>query len=117
MQVVRLGECFFRLAIYGGLHRIRQSRQRPAQSLLTLRVHRSLDCSGGALAPNGNSDYLSSDLLAWLGGGVLHIGLVSDRKATIGVPLVIHKFGAGAREENILFRYAIFGHFRLEAPR
>jgi uncharacterized protein YijF (DUF1287 family) len=64
------------------------------------------------------ADYLPGDLVAWdLGGGVLHIGLVSDRKAVTGVPLVIHNIGAGAREENILFRYAIIGHYRLEAPR
>ena len=64
------------------------------------------------------ADYLPGDLVAWdLGGGVLHIGLVSDRKAVTGVPLVIHNIGAGAREENILFRYAIIGHYRLEVPR
>ncbi|HET9475821.1 MAG TPA: DUF1287 domain-containing protein, partial [Steroidobacteraceae bacterium] len=64
------------------------------------------------------ADYLPGDLVAWdLGGGVLHIGLVSDRKAATGVPLVIHNIGAGAREEDILFRYAIIGHYRLEAPR
>jgi len=34
-----------------------------------------------------------------------------------GVPPVIHNIGAGAREENIQFRYAIIGHFRLQAPR
>jgi len=64
------------------------------------------------------ADYLSGDLVAWdLGGGVLHIRLVSDRKAVTGVPRMIHNIGAGAREENILFRYAIIGHFGLEAPR
>jgi uncharacterized protein YijF (DUF1287 family) len=59
-------------------------------------------------------DYLPGDLVAWdLGGGILHIGIVSDRKASTGVPLVIHNIGAGAREEDILFRYAIIGHYRL----
>ena len=63
-------------------------------------------------------DYLPGDLVAWdLGGGVPHIGIVSDRKAGSGVPLVIHNIGAGAREEDMLFRYAIIGHYRLEAPR
>ena len=50
---------------------------------------------------------------AWnLGGGILHIGIVSDRRAA-GVPLVLHNIGAGAREEDILFRYTIIGHYRL----
>ena len=63
-------------------------------------------------------DYLPGDLVAWdLGGGVTHIGIVSNRKTGSGVPLVIHNIGAGAREEDILFRYAVIGHYRLEAPR
>ena len=44
---------------------------------------------------------------------VLHIGIVSDRKAVTGTPLVIHNIGAGTREEDILFRFAIIGHYRL----
>ena len=64
------------------------------------------------------ADYLPGDLVAWnLGGGILHIGIVSDRRAITHVPLVIHNIGAGTREEDILFRYAIIGHYRLEAPR
>ena len=64
------------------------------------------------------SDYLPGDLVAWdLGGGVLHIGIVSNKNAVTGVPLVLHNIGAGAREEDILFRYAIIGHYRLEAAR
>jgi uncharacterized protein YijF (DUF1287 family) len=60
------------------------------------------------------ADYLPGDLVAWnLGGGILHIGIVSDRKAVTGVPLVIHNIGAGTREEDILFRYTIIGHYRL----
>ena len=60
------------------------------------------------------ADYLPGDLVAWdLGGGILHIGIVSDRQAATGVPLVIHNIGAGAREEDILFRYTIIGHYRL----
>jgi hypothetical protein len=48
------------------------------------------------------------------------LALLNPRPRTIyqvtGVPRVIHNIGAGAREENIVFRYAIIGHFRLEAP-
>lgn len=63
------------------------------------------------------TDYLPGDFVTWdLGGGVPHIGIVSDRRAGDGVPLVIHNIGAGAREDDILFRYVITGHFRLAAP-
>jgi uncharacterized protein YijF (DUF1287 family) len=48
-----------------------------------------------------------------LGGNVLHIGIVSDRRAVTGVPLVIHNIGAGTREEDVLFSFAIVGHYRL----
>lgn len=64
------------------------------------------------------ADYLPGDLAAWdLGGGILHIGIVSDRRAVTGVPLVLHNIGAGAREEDILFRHTIIGHYRLQGPR
>ena len=59
-------------------------------------------------------DYLPGDIVSWdLGGRILHIGIVSDRRSVAGVPLVLHNIGAGAREEDILFRYAIIGHYRL----
>jgi uncharacterized protein YijF (DUF1287 family) len=52
--------------------------------------------------------------VAWnLGGSILHIGMVSDRHAVNGVPLIIHNIGAGVQEEDILFRFAIIGHYRL----
>ena len=60
------------------------------------------------------ADYLPGDLVTWdLGGGIPHIGIVSDRRTGDGVPLVIHNIGAGAREDDILFRFVITGHFRL----
>jgi len=59
-------------------------------------------------------DYLPGDVVAWnLGDNILHIGIVSDHKAATGVPLVIHNIGAGAREEDMLFRFTIIGHYRL----
>jgi uncharacterized protein YijF (DUF1287 family) len=62
----------------------------------------------------GAADYLPGDLVAWdLGGGILHIGIVSDRRAVSGVPLVIHNIGSGAREEDMLFSYTIIAHYRL----
>ena len=61
--------------------------------------------------------YLPGDIVAWdLGRGVLHIGIVSSLQTAGGVPLVVHNIGAGAREEDILFRYTIIGQYRLPAP-
>lgn len=68
---------------------------------------------GRAISGNG-ADYLPGDIVAWnLGRGVLHIGIVSDQKAATGTPLVLHNIGAGAREEDILFQFAVIGHYRL----
>lgn len=41
-----------------------------------------------------------------------HVMIVSDRKSAEGVPLAIHNIGSGAREEDVLFRYPLTGHFR-----
>jgi uncharacterized protein len=61
--------------------------------------------------------YLPGDIVAWdLGRGVLHVGIVSDRRAPPGTPLILHNIGAGAREDDILFRFAIIGHYRLTSP-
>ena len=60
------------------------------------------------------ADYLPGDIVAWdLGRGILHIGIVSDRASAGGTPFVVHNIGAGTREEDILFRYAVIGHYRL----
>ena len=61
--------------------------------------------------------YLPGDVVAWdLGRGILHIGIVSDRASVTGVPLIVHNIGSGAREEDILFRFTIIGHYRLPPP-
>lgn len=62
-------------------------------------------------------DYLPGDVVAWnLGRGILHIGIVIDRATAAAVPLVLHNIGAGTREEDILFRYAVIGHYRAPTP-
>lgn len=49
------------------------------------------------------SDYLPGDIVTWLVSRKLpHIGIVSNRKAANGTPLVIHNIGSGTREEDIL---------------
>lgn len=65
------------------------------------------------------ADYLPGDVVAWdLGGGILHIGIVTGPPAGGGVPRIVHNIGAGAREEDILFKYTVIGQYRLPpAPR
>ena len=60
------------------------------------------------------ADYSAGDIAAWKlnDSGLLHIGIVSDRKAVDGTPLVIHNIGNGTREDDILFRHAVIGHYR-----
>ena len=58
--------------------------------------------------------YRPGDIVAWnLGGGILHTGLVSD-KSRAGTPLIIHNIGSGAKEEDILFKYQVIGHYRMK---
>ncbi|MFT3783995.1 MAG: DUF1287 domain-containing protein [Nibricoccus sp.] len=58
--------------------------------------------------------YRGGDIVAWdLGGGITHIGIVSDRR-TASAPLIIHNIGNGAREEDVLFKYKIIGHYRIK---
>jgi uncharacterized protein YijF (DUF1287 family) len=59
--------------------------------------------------------YRPGDIVAWdLGGGVLHIGIVSDRISG-RTPLIIHNIGSGVKEEDILLKYQVIGHYRLKA--
>ena len=59
------------------------------------------------------SDFQPGDIVSWrLAGGLPHIGIVSDRKAADGTPLIIHNVGAGPSEDNVLFLYKMNGHFR-----
>ena len=58
--------------------------------------------------------YRPGDIVTWdLGGGLTHIGIVSDRQAGNGVPLVLHNIGRGTQEEDILFSFKIIGHYRI----
>lgn len=42
-----------------------------------------------------------------------HIMIVSDKKSSDGIPLIIHNIGAGTQEENRLFDFKLTGHYRL----
>jgi len=59
-------------------------------------------------------DYLPGDIVSWrlYKGGTPHIGIVMDKKSPAGVPLIVHNIGMGVRQDDILFRYDINGHFR-----
>jgi hypothetical protein len=71
---------------------------------------------GYALAADQTAtSYAAGDIVAWdLGGGVTHIGIVSDRRNSKATPLVIHNIGRGTQEEDVLFAFRIIGHYRLK---
>ncbi|MDR0563637.1 MAG: DUF1287 domain-containing protein [Azoarcus sp.] len=59
--------------------------------------------------------FLPGDIVTWeLRPGVGHIGIVSDKKAPSGQPLVIHNIGIGTQEEEMLYRFPVSGHYRLK---
>ena len=74
---------------------------------------------GAALRISKNaSDYLAGDIVSWrLAGNLPHIGIVSDKKTSNGIPLIVHNIGAGPVEDDILFRADINGHFRFSPPQ
>ena len=60
--------------------------------------------------------YVAGDIVAWdLGKGLVHIGIVSNKKALLSnTPLIIHNIGSGTQETNILYDYKIIGHYRFK---
>jgi len=59
--------------------------------------------------------YQPGDIVTWrLPGTLLHIGIVSDRRAEDGAPLIIHNIGRGTQEENILNEYSRITHYRYQ---
>lgn len=65
---------------------------------------------------DGPAPYLPGDIVTWtLPGNLDHIGIVSDRRAANGTPLILHNIGGGAQEEDILFAYPMTGHYRIGA--
>ena len=47
-----------------------------------------------------------------LPGNLPHIGIVIGERSPTGTPLVVHNIGRGPEVEDILFTYAITGHYR-----
>ena len=60
-------------------------------------------------------DYAAGDIVAWKlnGNGLLHVGIVSDRRLDDGTPLVLHNIAQGTQEQDLLFRHTIIGHYRM----
>jgi uncharacterized protein YijF (DUF1287 family) len=60
------------------------------------------------------ADYRPGDVVCWnLGGGVTHIGIVSNKRSADGQrPLIVHNIGAGQVLEDCLFRFTVIGHYR-----
>lgn len=69
---------------------------------------------GAALPVSQNpDDWQPGDIFTSMVGGRLpHTGIVSDRLADNGNPLVIHNIGGGTREEDVLFAHDLNGHYR-----
>lgn len=65
-------------------------------------------------ASNKPQDYQAGDLVTWmLPGNLPHIGIVTDQLSDDGLrPLIVHNIGAGPKLEDMLFDYAISGHYR-----
>jgi len=60
-----------------------------------------------------SSDYKPGDIITWnLGGGTMHIGLVSSIKSHDKKNfMIVHNIGSGPKLENVLFKWGIIGHF------
>ncbi len=59
------------------------------------------------------SNYQPGDLVTWmLPGNLPHIGIVTDRIAPNGNPMIVHNIGAGPQLEDMLFVFEITGHYR-----
>jgi uncharacterized protein YijF (DUF1287 family) len=71
---------------------------------------------GASLPVSHNAaDFQAGDLVTWRVGAkntLPHIGVVSDKRTTQGVPLIIHNIGAGTQEEDVLFAFHMTGHYR-----
>jgi hypothetical protein len=65
-----------------------------------------------------SEDYSAGDLVTWdLGGNVLHIGIVVDKKSErTSRCLVVHNIGRGPQMEDVLFNWTITGHYRYFGP-
>jgi uncharacterized protein YijF (DUF1287 family) len=68
-------------------------------------------------ASDDPADYRPGDIVAWNlrgdAGWLPHIGVVTDRIAPSGRPMVVHNIGAGPKLEDVLFDWTMTGHYRV----
>lgn len=58
-------------------------------------------------------DYKPGDIVTWmLPGRYTHIGLVVSKKASSGRYMIVHNIGSGQVMEDVIFEYAMRGHYR-----
>ena len=74
--------------------------------------------NGTKISPSGDpAAYAPGDIVAWNlkgdAGWLPHVGIVTDRIAPSGRPMIVHNIGAGPKLEDILFSWKITGHYRL----
>ena len=69
---------------------------------------------GQSLSLSDKTTFKAGDIVTWRlpQSNLPHIGIVSDKRAADGTPLIIHNIGRGTQEENVLFAYPLKGHFR-----
>ena len=69
---------------------------------------------GQSLSLSDKTTFKAGDIVTWRlpQSNLTDIGIVSDKRAADGTPLIIHNIGRGTREENVLFAYPLKGHFR-----
>ncbi|MBH0097357.1 DUF1287 domain-containing protein [Psychrobacter sp. NZS113] len=69
---------------------------------------------GQTLSITDKDSFQAGDIVSWRlpKDNLPHIGIVSDKVADDGTPMIIHNIGSGTQEENILFAYPIHKHFR-----
>lgn len=69
---------------------------------------------GKTLSTSDKDSFEAGDIVTWRlpDGNKPHIGIVSNKKAADGTPLIIHNIGKGTQEEDVLFTYPIRKHFR-----
>jgi len=65
-----------------------------------------------------NNLFKAGDIVAYdLGGGITHIGLVSNKKNSKNQALLIHHIGGTPQEEDVLKDWTIIGHYRIKKSR
>jgi uncharacterized protein len=66
----------------------------------------------------GDADWEPGDIVVWAFEACPkctpdHVGVISDKRATSGRPLVIHNVGPRPTEDDVLEAWTVLGHFRL----